>query len=106
MRAAADYIEEVAARVGTPDCLYIRRPQASGRGARRTKKGGAKQQRVKQDRVKQGRVKSRRGRRLDLVAVDQHDVLLVRRPRAGRDEIAEPLLARFAPSGLLVRPDG
>jgi hypothetical protein len=68
MRAAADYIEEAAAREGTPDCLYIRRPQASGRGARRTKKGGAKQQRVKQqrvkqDRVKQGRVKSRRGRR-------------------------------------------
>ena len=68
MREAADYIEEAAARVGTPDCLYIRRPQASGRGARRTKKGGAKQQRVKQqrvkqDRVKQGRVKSRRGRR-------------------------------------------
>jgi Recombination endonuclease VII len=63
MREAADYIEEAAARVGTPDCLYIRRPQGSGRGARRTKKGGAKQQRVKQDRVKQGRVKSRRGRR-------------------------------------------
>jgi Recombination endonuclease VII len=68
MREAADYLEEAAARVGTPDCIYIRRPQGSGRGARRTKKGGAKQHRVKQDRVKQGRVKqgrveSRRGRR-------------------------------------------
>jgi hypothetical protein len=73
MREAADYIEEAAARVGTPDCLYIRRPQASGRGPRRTKKGGAKQQGVKQDRVKRDRVKqdrvkgdrvtSRRGRR-------------------------------------------
>jgi hypothetical protein len=63
MREAADYIEEAAARVGTPDCLYIRRPQASGRGPRRTKKGGAKQQGVKQDRVKGDRVTSRRGRR-------------------------------------------
>jgi hypothetical protein len=68
MRAAADYIEEAAARVGTPDCRYIRRPQGSGRGARRTKKGGAKQKGVKQDRVKQDRAKadrvtSRRGRR-------------------------------------------
>jgi hypothetical protein len=66
MRAAADYIEEVAARVGTPDCLYIRRPQASGRGARRTKKGGAKQEGVKQDRVtswrgRRARPRPRRG---------------------------------------------
>jgi hypothetical protein len=63
MRAAADYIEEAAARVGTPDCLYIRWPQASGRVARRTQKGGAKQQGVKQDRVKADRVTSRRRRR-------------------------------------------
>jgi hypothetical protein len=68
MRQAADYVEEAAARVGTPDCLYIRRPPALGGGAGRDKKGGAKQEGVKQDCVGKESVDTdhvtfRRGRR-------------------------------------------
>ena len=68
MREAADYVEEAAARVGTPDCLYVRRPRALRGGATRDKQDGAKQEGVEQDRVsKEGvetdRVRSRRGRR-------------------------------------------
>jgi Autographiviridae endonuclease VII len=51
MRAAGDYMDEAAARLGTRDCLYVRRPQPSRRAAGRTRQDGVSTPDVETDRV-------------------------------------------------------